>query len=312
MQSGWFAFDAAMPPAGDLAQACFHEDELIKRYFGPRPEQWVPPQPVETVYNAGTAQYELPAYHNNGLPRPCRAGSGRPSYSTRRRPAQPGHVVPPPVAGAHLEVPTPAPAFVEARRVGSGCGGLPVLLSAQNGGRTMGVRWLTPVEEVDARRWLPVLLEGMREADPTHRFLAIQASVELMQAAGQSGVLLPLLPALVPALRAALYTKQRPVVCAALKLLQHALSSHPSAGRALRPHYKALVPPMKPFVLSGQPSLGDAFEFADYRQVNVADLTQQTLLLMERCGGPGASAVIKQLVPTYEPDDQDLHRGFRK
>ena len=69
---------------------------------------------------------------------------------------------------------------------------------------------------------------------------------------------------------------------------------------------------MKPFVLSGQPSLGDAFEFADYRQVNVADLTQQTLLLMERCGGPGASAVIKQLVPTYEPDDQDLHRGFRK
>ena len=34
--------------------------------------------------------------------------------------------------------------------------------------------------------------------------------------------------------------------------------------------------------------------------------------LMERCGGPGASAVIKQLVPTYEPDDLDLHRGFRK
>ena len=39
-----------MPPAaGDIAHALHHEDELIKRYFGPRPQQWVPPPPVETV-----------------------------------------------------------------------------------------------------------------------------------------------------------------------------------------------------------------------------------------------------------------------
>ena len=37
------------PPAGDIAHALHHEDELIKRYFGPRPQQWVPPPPVETA-----------------------------------------------------------------------------------------------------------------------------------------------------------------------------------------------------------------------------------------------------------------------
>eukprot|EP00964_Phaeocystis_antarctica_P131995 scaffold95999_cov57-Phaeocystis_antarctica.AAC.2 len=51
-----------------------------------RPPNPVPPPPAETVYNPGTAQYENLGYHNNGLPRPCRAGSGAPSYSTRRRP----------------------------------------------------------------------------------------------------------------------------------------------------------------------------------------------------------------------------------
>ena len=58
----------------DAAAALHHEDLLLKKYFGPRPPQAVPPPPAETVYHAGTGQYEPLAYHNNGLPKPCRAG----------------------------------------------------------------------------------------------------------------------------------------------------------------------------------------------------------------------------------------------
>ena len=72
----------------DPALAIHREDVLLQRFYvgaNARPPNPVPPPPAETVYNRGTAQYEMPAYHNNGLPRPCRAGSGAPSYSTRRR-----------------------------------------------------------------------------------------------------------------------------------------------------------------------------------------------------------------------------------
>ena len=105
-------------------------------------------------------------------------------------------------------------------------------------------------------------------------------------------------------------------MASSLKLLQQALLCDPPsragcAGRALRPHYRQLLPPMALFALRSQPSLGDAFEYADYRQLNVADLTHQTLSLMESRGGPGSGAIIKQVIPTYEAAEQDLHRGFR-
>ena len=92
----------------DPALAIHREAVLLQRFYvgaNARPPNPVPPPPAETVYNRGTAQYEPLAYHNNGLPRPCRAGSGAPSYSTRRKPRPQASAVPPPVAGAHTAVP---------------------------------------------------------------------------------------------------------------------------------------------------------------------------------------------------------------
>ena len=45
--------------------------------------------------------------------------------------------------------------------------------------------------------------------------------------------------------------------------------------------------------------------------LNLHDLAQQTLVLLEKSGGAGAAAAIKQHVPTYESAEEDLHRGFR-
>ena len=62
-------------------------------------------------------------------------------------------------------------------------------------------------------------------------------------------------------------------------------------------------------------------------RLNLHTLTHDTLLQLERRGGEGAAALIKQHVPTYEaehvarpatsffspraPEEQILHRGFR-
>ena len=88
---------------------------------------------------------------------------------------------------------------------------------------------------------------------------------------------------------------------------------HPKAGRAMRPHFPQLLPPMALFALRSQSSaLGTDFDYAEYRQVNVEQLTHETLELMERVGGPGTGAVIKRAVPTYQPAEEELHRGFRQ
>ena len=137
----------------DPALVIHREEALVKRFYvgaNARPPNPVPPPPAETVYNPGTAQYENLAYHNNGLPRPCRAGSGAPSYSTRRRPRPQGCAVPPPVAGAHTAVPDPAPAYVAAKKAGKSIGGLPAGIE-MNGGAP-SVTWTTPPSEVEAAR----------------------------------------------------------------------------------------------------------------------------------------------------------------
>ena len=175
----------------DPALAIHREDVLLQRFYvgaNARPPNPVPPPPAETVYNRGTAQYEMPAYHNNGLPRPCRAGSGapsystrrrlglglglglrfgfrlglglglrlglglEPSYSTRRRPRPQGCAVPPPVAGAHTAVAEPAREYVAAKKLGRSLGGLPAGIEMDGG--TPSVTWTTPPSEVDAARWL--------------------------------------------------------------------------------------------------------------------------------------------------------------
>ena len=151
-------------PEPDAALAIHHEEVLVERFYkgaNARPQNAVPQRPAETVYNPGTAQYECLAYHNNGLPRPCRAGSGAPSYSTRRRPRPHPRAVPPPVAGAHVAVPDPAPAYVAARKAGASVGGLPA--GIQMSGGQPGIKWTTPPSELDAARWLPLLLSGIRE-----------------------------------------------------------------------------------------------------------------------------------------------------
>ena len=270
-----------------------------------------PPAPEPAVYNHGTGGYQPRRYGNSNLPRRCKSGSGRPAYSTQRRAAS--DQIAPPQAGCLLPK-NDAPAdYVEA----FGDGSLPVRVA---GAAEKGeLRWLDPISgaemprsQVDVRRWLPVLLAGLRDPNPAGAYVALRGALELIGTAARQGILPPLMPSVAPSLKAALDLKERSCVCATLRLLTLMLQAEPRAGLALRPHYKILLPAMAAYKTCGrQPSLGDQIEMSQHRHINVESLVDEALHEMERCGGPEAPAIIKTFVPSWQRSDVELHRGFR-
>mmetsp|Transcript_23927 Transcript_23927/g.39571 ORF Transcript_23927/g.39571 Transcript_23927/m.39571 type:complete len:300 (+) Transcript_23927:134-1033(+) len=294
------AWDRQRLAKGVRFEECLHGKEA---FLCPVPE--VQP-PADTQYNVGTGQYVMPSFLTNGRPRRCRSGSGKPSYSTRSRSAPLATEVPPPVAGAFIPKPSmPAKALRHARDNGS----LPLRIDDTPNGPSL--RWLIPPGQANAEYLLPLLLEGMCESEPQCRFIALQGAIDLLQAVGPSGELLPVLPATVPAMRAAFSTQQPPVLCVALKMLRQVLLCHERAGLALRPHYHQLLPSIAPIVLRGQRSLGDGIDYAQFRRLNLADLAAEALETMEAHGGEGAGSEIKAYIATFHKAEEPLHRGFR-
>lgn len=266
-----------------------------------------PPAASKAVYNRGTGSFQLEG--NGSRPRRCCAGSGQPSYSTRGRPQE---QIPPPRAGSLLPRKSVPVDFHGAWEDGS----LPVRLPSDAMGE---LRWLDPTtgaevprSQVDARRWLPVLIDGLRDAPSTGgAYVALRGAIELVGSAADAGILPALMPALAPALKAALDMRERSVVRAALHLLLLLLHADERVGLGLRPSYKLILPTMAAFALKGQTSLLDEIEYSQHRQINIPDLVEEVLSAMERKGGPGAGKIIKSYVPSHRDHDECLHRGFR-
>ena len=216
------------------------------------------------------------------------------------------------MAGALLPRANAPKAFAEAYEEGS----LPVRLA--DASETGELRWLDPMSgavvprsQVDARRWLPLLIDGLRYPNPAAAYVALRASLELVGTTARRGLLPPLMPAIAPALKAAIDLRERSCVCAAVRLLILVLQVEPRCGLALRPHYKRLLPVLATFKLAGQPDLGDEVERSQHRHINLDDLIDEALGAMERGGGPGAGELIKSYVTTWQPASVELHRGFR-
>jgi len=266
-----------------------------------------PPAPPETTYNRGAAAFQLKGFDEH--PRRCVAGSGQPAYSTRTPTTE---RISPPLAGALLPRNDPPADFRACWQDGS----LPVRLGADVNGE---LRWHDPLtgaevvrDKVDARRWLPVLIEGLRDAESAGgAYVALRGAIELVGVAAKAGLLPSLVPSIVPALKAALDLRERTVVCMTLRLLLLLLHADERVGLALRPHYKLLLPTMNAFLLKGQPSLSDEIEMAQWRRLNVEALVEEAIAAMERFGGAHAGKLIKNYVPVHRDQDECLHRGFR-
>ena len=275
--------------------------------LGPKNLELAPPAPEKTVYNLGRGGYQ-----REPTARRVRPGSGRPAHSTAER--TPSAPIAPPMAGALLPRTNPPADYLDAFRDGS----LPVRIAgaAESG----ELKWIDPITgaeviraHVDARKWLPFLLEGLRDTTTASgAYVALRGALELAGTACRKGELPPIMPVAAPALKAALDIRERSCVCAALRLLIMLLRSDPRCGKALRPYYKMLLPAIAAYKVVGkQPDLGDEVEYSQHRQINVLDLIDEALEVMEKTGGDGAGVLIKKFVPAFQPSSVELHRGFR-
>ena len=251
--------------------------------------QLAPPKPEDVVYNGGTGGYQRRVIQTkDNLPRRLRPGSGRPAHSTagiNRRPKPPP--LEPPQAGALLPRYNPPTEFSEAFNDGT----LPVRISgAQESGE---LRWIDPLtggevpkHRVDVRKWLPLLLDGLRDQSVSGAYVALRGALELCGSASRAKALPPLMPSCARAFKAALDMRERSVVCAALRLLILVIRADNACGLALRPHYKMLLPALGAFkVASKQPNLFDEIEYSQHRGINVLDLVDEALEVLEEFGG---------------------------
>ena len=162
------------------------------------------------------------------------------------------------------------------------------------------------------RKWLPLLLDGLRDQSVSGAYVALRGALELCGSASRAKALPPLMPSCARAFKAALDMRERSVVCAALRLLILVIRADNACGLALRPHYKMLLPALGAFkVASKQPNLFDEIEYSQHRGINVLDLVDEALEVLEEFGGPGAGELVKSFVPSWQPKDVELHRGFR-
>ena len=311
--NGRFGMAAPLQPKTGKRLVVLEDGRGASVSLRPANLELAPPRPEPAVYNEGTGVYQAKRYGNSNLPRRCKAGSGRMAYSTQEPPQHYATPVAPPLSGVLLPKNNAPADFLDCWKDGS----LPVRIAGAAESGTL--RWTDPItgsevprSQVDARRWLPILLDGLRDPNPSGAYVALRGALELVGTTIRQGVLPPLMPSAVPALKAALDLRERSCVCATLRLLTLMLQAEPRCGLALRPYYKQLLPTLSAFKTCGkQPSLGDDIEWSQHRHINVEDLIDDALQEMEQSGGPGAGALIKSFVPAFQPADVELHRGFR-
>eukprot|EP00618_Florenciella_parvula_P032817 CAMPEP_0119472904 /NCGR_PEP_ID=MMETSP1344-20130328/4778_1 /TAXON_ID=236787 /ORGANISM="Florenciella parvula, Strain CCMP2471" /LENGTH=361 /DNA_ID=CAMNT_0007505941 /DNA_START=164 /DNA_END=1251 /DNA_ORIENTATION=+ len=139
---------------------------------------------------------------------------------------------------------------------------------------------------------------GLRETEDPYRFLAVQGTIELLQAGPSK--LIAVIPQIVIPMKAALSTRDPIVVCSVLKTIQFMLNVNPRVGLALAPYYRQILPQLRMFKNAGNRGVDDSIEYDQQQRLNVGDLVTETLEMLQRTGGPEAYHQIKYIIPTYE------------
>ena len=175
-------------------------------------------------------------------------------------------------------------------------GDLPVYVD-HTGGRSNRVGWRLEREALDYHHYLPVFMEGLCEQEDPYRFLAIQGSIDLIEAASER--IVPVIPQLILPLKKALNTRSKFVVLAVAHILITMLRSSRGVGLALVPYYRQLLPVLGMF-RNCQVNCGDDFEWAQWRGLGIADAVNAALEACELTGGQDALINIKYVIPGYE------------
>ena len=167
--------------------------------------------------------------------------------------------------------------------------------------------WSRPIESIDYNQYLPVFIDGIREQEEPGRFIAVQGTFDLLQAAMGSNKVAQVVPQLVLPLKAALDCRDVLVISTAMKCMQAMLKTHEKVGLALVPYFKQLLPAFNRYK-TAQVNSGDLMQYGQRKGLCLGDLVEDTLAMLEEKGGKSALINIKYTVPTYESVVDAGHR----
>jgi hypothetical protein len=164
-------------------------------------------------------------------------------------------------------------------------------------------RWPGPASDFAVATWLPVFVEGCRVTMEPQRMIAIEGTKQIIQAHDYYTIL-PLIPQLVPHLRAALNTSNPPAVAAALEIVSLLLTEFDGAVDVLLEcdGFRRLLP--TPNILSNctvKVRVGYRTKIVGGEQKRLDVIIHETLSLMAEKGGARGLRLIKSYVPTFDP-----------
>lgn len=197
----------------------------------------------------------------------------------------------PPAAGAFKERPTKPTAFRKFYERGD----FPIALDHSSKGNK--IIWKVEIKKLDYHHYLPLFFDGLCEMTFPYEFFARQGIHDMLEHGGNK--ILPVIPQLIIPIKNALNLRNRQVICATLKVLQHLVVSAEMVGKALVPYYRQILPILNTFKNMNVNS-GDGIDYSQWKRESVGDLIQETLEAFERYGGKDAFINIKYMVPTYE------------
>lgn len=183
-------------------------------------------------------------------------------------------------------------------------GDLPIVRAYNRGAKTGTIlAWRLPPQQLDYAYYLPVFFEGLAESQLPYMLLARAAVADMLTSAsgGNSGAgdpkILPVIPQLIVPIKNALNTRNPTVIMATLSAIRQMVVAGPCIGRSLVPYFRQILPVCN-LMRERNVNIGDRIEFT--AGGTVGDHVEQTLQLLERCGGADAFINIKYMVPTYE------------
>jgi Parkin co-regulated protein len=211
-----------------------------------------------------------------------------------KRAAGAGSLASPPKAGAKEKRPNPP--NTELRRYYERSD-LPVVILQ---GAKAKLFWKVEIGRLDYHHYLPVFFSGLREIEQPYLFIAEEGIYDMLREGGEAKVL-PVIPQLILPLKDALNTRDERVMVRTLKVLQALVDLGEGIGVALVPYYRQLLPVLNVFINSTV-NLGDRIDYHQ-RFGHIGELIQETLVKLEKRGGPDAFINIK--VSTKKAHQQD-------
>ncbi|XP_017015121.1 parkin coregulated gene protein homolog [Drosophila takahashii] len=167
--------------------------------------------------------------------------------------------------------------------------------SKQDPTKERPVKWHCVPENLDYCYYLPIFVDGLADMDYDTRLLAVNGAIDLIMRSPKK--VLPVLPKLILPLKRAFQTRDKRIIISALQVIQLMVRLGPCVGQALVPFYRQLLAVCNLYK-NINVNLGEGID--PDRNCRIGDVIEDTLKLLEYCGGPNAFINIKYMVPTYE------------